>query len=211
MKNGTWNTLCLPFAMTEEQVTAQLAPAALMELDIDGTYSGHKTGLDGTTLYLYFKEATTIEAGKPYIIKWAEGGTNVTDPTFRGITVSSSTPAGIASTDGTVTFQGTYAPAPLAKDNKSNLYLGSDNKLYWPARENFCVNSFRGYFQLNDAAITAREFVLNFGEETTTSVDSLQLIVDSADAPVYDLQGRRVNASLKKGIYIKQGRKVIVK
>jgi hypothetical protein len=43
-----------------------------MELDTEGTYDGHQTGFDATngTLYLYFKEATSIEAGKPYLVKW---------------------------------------------------------------------------------------------------------------------------------------------
>lgn len=210
VKNGTWNTLCLPFSMTAEQVTAQLAPASLMELDVEGEYSGHKTGLDGTTLYLYFKEADAITAGKPYIIKWASDD-NLENPVFRGVTVSNGAPAGIASTDGTVTFQGTYAPAPLVKDDKSNLYLGSDNKLYWPARDNFTVNAFRAYFLLDESAGAARQFVLNFGEETTTAIYNLEFIIQNSDAIIYDLQGRRVNATPKKGIYIKQGRKVVIK
>ena len=40
-KDGCWNTLCLPFSLTEGQVSTQLAPEALMELDTDGTYDGH--------------------------------------------------------------------------------------------------------------------------------------------------------------------------
>jgi hypothetical protein len=209
-KNGTWNTLCLPFDMTEEQVSAQLAPAALMELDTEGTYGGHKTGLEGTTLYLYFKNANTITAGRPYIIKWTEGGTDVTNPVFNAVTISSANCAGIPSADGTVTFQGTYAPAPLAKDDPSNLYLGASNMLYWPEGDNFKVNAFRAYFKLSDGTNASR-FVLNFDNgESTTSVDGLQFTVDSGET-LYDLQGRRVNASPKKGIYIKQGQKIIVK
>jgi len=208
-KDDSWNTLCLPFSMTEEQVSAQLAPAALMELDTEGTYGGHKTGLEGTTLYLYFKNANTITAGRPYIIKWAEGGTDITNPVFNAVTISSANCAGIPSADGTVTFQGTYAPAPLAKDDPSNLYLGASNMLYWPAGDNFKVNPFRAYFKLSDGTNASR-FVLNFDNGESTTVDGLQFTVDSGET-LYDLQGRRVNASPKKGIYIKQGRKVIIK
>jgi len=208
VKDDSWNTLCLPFSMTEEQVSAQLAPAALMELDTEGTYGGHKTGLEGTTLYLYFKNATTITAGRPYIIKW-NSGENRTDPVFSGVTVSSGSIAGIKSEDGTVTFQGTFAPAPLAKDDPSNLYLGASNMLYWPANDNFKVNAFRAYFKLSDGTNASR-FVLNFDNGESTAVDGLQFTVDSGET-LYDLQGRRVNASPKKGIYIKQGQKIIVK
>ena len=70
--DGYWNTLCLPFGLTAEQLEASpLAGATLMELDTGGTYDNRQTGFDATTgtLYLFFKTATAIEAGKPYIVK----------------------------------------------------------------------------------------------------------------------------------------------
>ena len=66
-RNGKWNTLCLPFNTTR---TGALAKAVIKEIDTQKTYSGHKTGIDDNTLYLNFKDATSIEAGKPYIVKW---------------------------------------------------------------------------------------------------------------------------------------------
>ena len=70
--DGYWNTLCLPFGLTAEQLEASpLAGATLMELDTNGTYDNRQTGFDATTgtLYLFFKTATAIEAEKPYIVK----------------------------------------------------------------------------------------------------------------------------------------------
>ena len=61
-KDGSWNTLCLPFSLTAEQVTNQLDPGSLMTLQSSSFSNG--------TLTLNFISATTIEAGKPYIIKW---------------------------------------------------------------------------------------------------------------------------------------------
>ena len=74
-KDGCWSTLCLPFSLTEGQVSTQLAPEALMELDTDGTHDGHKTGftVSTNTLYLYFKNATaTIYsfAAAPKVVKF---------------------------------------------------------------------------------------------------------------------------------------------
>lgn len=98
-KDDSWNTLCLPFSMTAEQVAAQLAPAALMELDVEGSYNGHKTGLDGDKLYLYFKDATAITAGTPYLVKWnANSGDDIVSPVFRSVTLS----AGEASSTTTI-------------------------------------------------------------------------------------------------------------
>ena len=63
-KDGKWNTLCLPFALSAEQIAAHtdFSGATLMMLDTDG-----KNGFDTTdgTLWLTFKSATAIEAGVP--------------------------------------------------------------------------------------------------------------------------------------------------
>lgn len=63
-KDGVWNTLCLPFALSAEQIAANaaFAGATLMELNTNGT-----NGFDPTEgqLYLTFKTATAIEAGVP--------------------------------------------------------------------------------------------------------------------------------------------------
>ena len=217
-KDGSWNTLCLPFDMTAEQVTAQLTGATLMELDIVGTYDGHQTGREGFTLYLYFKDATSITAGKPYIIKW-DSGDHIVNPSFSNVTVSTSTsPTTVDFSGGT--FQGTYSPVHLDKDVKTNLYLGADNKLYYPTGENYYVNAFRAYFTL-DTEIGIKAFVLRFGEEEPL-IDRIDNVQHKALKlhEVYDLSGRRIEntsddlrlSSLKKGIYVDgNGRKMVVK
>ena len=216
-KDGAWNTLCLPFNMTEAQVTAQLAPVehGLMEMDTDvGGYS-NPTGINGSTLYLNFKDASSITAGKPYIIKWSSGS-DLVNPTFTGVTMgNSSTPTYVESTDGSVTFKGVYGPVNLPNGDKTNLYLGGGNNLYWPNVDNYYVNAFRAYFKLSEAA-SAREFVLNFGdEETTTGIfenEELRMKNEELEDGIYDLQGRKmVNGQLKRGLYIVNGKKVVIK
>ena len=224
-KDNSWNTLCLPFDMTAAQVTAQLAPSALMELDVEGTYTDangdHQTGFDDGILYLYFKNATAIEAGKPYIIKWASSE-NFT-PDFSSVTINSYNPETVTSDDGNVSFIGNYDPVTLGAGDKSSLYLGSGNKLYYPnaARP---INSFRAYFQLNND-ITAgtpqpeqqqvRAFVLNFGDDgETTGIVGVEHgilnIEHSAGTGWYDLSGRKLDGQpTQKGIYIYKGKKVI--
>ena len=66
--DGDWNTLCLPFNVTDLAGTP-LDGFTVKELDTETAYDGHVTGLEGTTLYLNFKDATGIEAGKPYLVK----------------------------------------------------------------------------------------------------------------------------------------------
>ena len=66
--DGDWNTLCLPFAVRALTGTP-LYGLKLMELDTETGKYAHDTGFSDGTLYLNFKNAFRIEAGKPYIIK----------------------------------------------------------------------------------------------------------------------------------------------
>ena len=71
MTDGSWTTLCLPFSLPSLADTP-LKGFMVKELDTETENDSHKTGLEGGTLYLNFKDATSIEAGKPYIVKKAD-------------------------------------------------------------------------------------------------------------------------------------------
>ena len=228
-KDGKWNTLCLPFNATK---TGPLADATIKELDLTGSYlytdGNHVTGFDCQTgtLYLNFKDATSVTAGTPYIIKWANGN-NLVDPVFSSVNVTN---AGlvdnIVSNDGYLKFKGTYSPKNIYTADKTFLYLGSDNKLYYPSGENmtsFNVNACRAYFELlngltaGDPISGVRSFRLNFdGDPTGITTTNYTNFTNSEDT-WYDLQGRRIangklsNGKLPKGLYIHNGRKVVIK
>ena len=202
-KDNSWNTICLPFAMTAEHVTAQLAPTKLMTLST--------ATFDDGTLTLNFADATEIEAGKPYIIKWT-GNTEWGNPTFTGVTVSSAAPADVEGT--AANFHGIYTPYSTGGENKSMLYLGASNKLYYPSAD-MTINAFRAYFTLNgiDLPTQARAFVLNFGDESTGIISLSTDSKDSKDnAAWYTLDGRKLNGKpAKKGLYINNGKKIVIK
>ena len=206
-KDGYWNTLCLPFNMTAAQVTAQLAPSALMTLSSSSFANG--------TLTLDFVNATTIEAGKPYIIKW-DSGTNLTDPTLTGVTLNN-TSANVA-TD-YATFTGCFSPVTLSANDKSVLYLGADNNLYYPGTA-MTINACRAYFVLpnsinaGNAISQTRTIVMNYGNDGTTSIISInnQMEEKEANELWFDLSGRRLSGKpTTKGLYINNGIKVVIK
>ena len=179
-KDDHWNTLCLPFGLTERQVSEQLAPAALMELDTDNCSFDATNG----TLYLNFKTAFAIEAGKPYIIKWASGEN--LNPTFRGVTKSCTSPQGITKSLGSgmsITFKGCFSP--ISVSGPSYLFLSSNDELYYPSSAR-TIGSCRAYFELSgltagdtengepdpvSGARSIRAFSLNFNDESTGIVE----------------------------------------
>jgi hypothetical protein len=216
-KDGKWNTLCLPFAMTAQQVTAQLKPAKLMTLG-SSTFSGG-------TLTLNFVDATEIVAGQPYIIRW-NGGTNLVSPTFTDVTVSNAT-APVESQY--VDFIGTTSPVTLAANDNTVLYLGNGNKLYWPSDDR-TIGAFRAYFKLKNGLEAdndpdsdngqgsntgVRAFSLNFGDDDATGIISTTNFTNytnSAGAGWYDLSGRKLSDKpTQKGVYIYNGKKRVIK
>ena len=197
-KDGDWNTLCLPFSIDDFSGTP-LEGATVMELDVDGTYNGHKTGLDGSTLHLYFQTTESIKAGKPYVVKWASG-TNIESPVFNGVTVDADK-ADVTFPGGA--FRGTYQSIPFDSEDQSVLFLGANNTLYFP-KSGATIGAQRAYFLLEDGA-DVREFKLTFGDETTgvsaSLVNSEERIVNSEEW--FSLDGRKLSTKpTKKGMYI---------
>ena len=96
------------------------------------------TGGDNATnlnsmLTLTFQSVTSIEAGKPYIVKW-DPGEDIENPVFSGVTISSKTPTAVGfSKDGTADacqFVGQYSPFPIDSDNLDEIVmLSAGNKL----------------------------------------------------------------------------------
>ena len=203
-KDGAWNTLCLPFDVTIKESVLDGDDVKAMVLD-DKT-----SGLNGDELTLNFVDApATIPAGTPFIIKWKQAAI-LENPAFTGVTINKTAPE-VAFNGGW--FEGTYRPVNWAVEDQSILFLGDANTLYYP-KAGAHLNAFRAYFLLEDPNGTAREIVVNFGEETTGVVsmhNSECLMLNKADA-WYTVNGVKLDGKpTAKGMYIHGGRKVVIK
>ena len=211
-KDGSWNTICLPFNIESDNIINQAPDFFAMwnPQELESSSLDKETG----TLTLTFKTATDIVAGKPYLVKWTGGG-EIVNPRFKNVVISSTTPQDVTVND-LVTFKGTYAPVTLAANDRTKLYLGADNNLYYPDAD-VPVNSFRAYFLLNgitagDANFQANRFVFNFGDGETNGISGVIIEKDEKASGWHTLDGRRLNGiPIVKGIYIHQGRKVAIK
>ena len=177
-------------------------------------------GIDGSSM-------STAELASALGTNWEVSGNNILpkcpsdihNPIFRRVPINAANPTAVTSEDETVSFVGCYSPFTLYANDRTNLYLGSDNTLYYPST-NVTINSCRAYFQLNgiSAAGISSEvnaFVLNFGDDDKASgivdIDHSPLTIHSADG-WYTLDGRKLSGKpTQKGIYIKDGKKMVVK
>lgn len=196
LATGSWNTFAAPFstAIPEGWTVKELTSA---------------TFADGT-LTLNFANAASIEAGKPYLVKVA-ANTDLSTAPFTGAIVSKDAqPFTSTVVDFIPTLGATTIPDG---DTKSVLFLAANNTLLNPSALPADMKGFRAYFQLKgETASLARAFSMNFGDGETTGIIAIGTDrAASTDNATYTLDGRRISKATQKGVYIQNGKKVIIK
>ena len=192
-----WNTLCVPFAISEEEIKANFGEGTLVE---------KFDAVNGNTVN--FADATSIEAGVPYLIKPTFAGTTYT---FYGKEVSADAPKAKGNAD--VTFQGIYSPTDITNDGTVKAAgVTEDGKVLFVNRGSQ-TKAFRCFFTISDNASIPPAMLKISIKGVETAINSIVMDNSNAtDNAVYNLQGQRVNGnSLTKGIYIKNGKKFAVK
>lgn len=192
-----WNTLCVPFAISEEEIKANFGEGTLVEkLD----------AVNGNTVN--FADATSIEAGVPYLIKPTVAGTTYT---FNGKEVSADAPKAEGNAD--VTFQGIYSPTDITNNGTVKAAGVTEGGKVLFVNAGSKTKAFRCFFTISDnTSITPAMLKVSI-KGVETAINSIVMDNSNAtDNAIYNLQGQRVNGnSLTKGIYIKNGKKFAVK
>ncbi len=206
-KDGYWNTLCLPFNLGDATADGHHFDGTLLEGATVMTLSS--TVFSGGTLTMTFENANSIEAGKPYIVKWTTTGDDIVNPVFTGVTINDGNPVNI--TTSYADFCGIYYKLAFNEDTPSCLLLGARNTLYYP-KSGASVGACRGYFLLNGLTAgnitSARMF---FGDDATAIVQPTKESENEETDSWYSLDGRRLAGKpARSGIYVKNGRKVVI-
>lgn len=191
-----WNTFCVPFTISADVIAEKFGAGTLVYTF--GSMNGN---------VMNFKASTTIEAGKPYIVKPAN---TVVNPTFTGVNIVASAPVK-SGADGFF-MQGTYGAKTDLLDDGTNLFLGEGDKFYKPAKGSTKMKGMRAFFIVpqgtNLAALRANI------DGATTAIDELTTVVEQpTDNRIYNLQGEFVGTSFEglHGVYVQNGKKVLVK
>ena len=197
-----WATIVLPFDMTSDQITSAFgANAKVAQL----------TGFSPDKLQ--FTSVTSMNAHEPYLIQVASGDSYSGTATINGVTITTGTPSK-TSVSG-VDFIGSYnASTDIPYSDASYAYYFiSSNTLYQTGTSGThdTMKGFRAYFKVPDTtAARALSFSIDDEGGETTSIAEVRGKMSDDRGEYFDLQGRKV-AQPGKGLYIVNGKKVIIK
>ena len=210
-------TVCLPYALTN--LPKELKVYTL-KYSKGATTIGSETydGLVGA------EEKTELKAMTPYIVIPSASGQllSTTDATIEK-TYDAATPEYVAITPaptkavsgqsiynlcGTMQWMdGVDASHPIFIMQKDNVWKKIESAGTYQTQ---CILPMRAYIQDNGTAASRLYTVFNNADGSTTGIANLQLDADT-QAEIYDLQGRKVAAPQRGGLYIINGKKVVMK
>ena len=188
-----WSTICLPFNISATDLGTALSTTV--------TLAGI-TGYNSGTKEIGTESLTSITANVPCFIKTSSDVSG--EAIISGVTIVEGTPEKVISGD--FKLVGTYSSGKIATGN----YFFSNNQLY-KSIGNSNIKSFRAYFTSVPAGAAGAR-IMFFDDETTGISDAMRLNDKGqmTNDSYFDLQGRRV-AQPAKGLYIVNGKKVIIK
>lgn len=212
-----WSTICLPFNMTQAQCEAAFGEDVHI-MDFTGC-NVTMNGNDVTGITVNFTDATAIDANHPYIIKVSD---KVTDFTVDNVTITVANEPDVERDENIINipgvysitlynrFIGTYVAQTEIAENK--LFL-SDNK-FWYSNGSTKMKAFRGYFDfyniLTNKDTSGSRVMLSFDDETTGIGYNKRETTNNNQW--YTLDGRKLDKKpTAKGVYVKEGRKVVIK
>jgi len=208
IKANEWSTICLPFAMTEEQVEAAFGEGVQLA-DFTGCEAEYDDEDNVVSLKLNFSDVTSIEANHPYIIKVTE---SVAEFTVDGVDIEVEDEPTVdcdewVTGSGTKrdpyvyhynSFVGTYA----AQTEVPELTLFISGNQFWYSTGLTKMKAYRGYFDFYDVLTSVEEgnyssrIAMSFNGGEATGVECVATESQQTGA-TYDLQGRIVEKAVK--------------
>lgn len=211
--DGGWYTLCLPFALTADDIATQFQGADFQE------FTGVTMNADNT-FNLEFWSVSQTRAGVPYLVRPIKD-TEIINPVFTDKLISEAKPVTVVHALQTepfseYSFTGIYNSTDLftvdSSANQTIRFVNADGtQLVRPINDGTKLKATRAYVKLPSADTKA---MIRHHEGETDGIQHTMSDSQSRHAGVYDLGGRYVGPSaegLERGVYIVDGRKIMIK
>lgn len=204
MNVGRWNTFCVPFSIDATQVTSQFGEGTQI-----AEYSVSKS--KDEVIAFATVQSNAIVAGKAYLVKpTKEAATE--GYTFSNVNITALKPTKETVDNGAIDFRGIYNPTDITEDLPTNTFAaGIVGNVVKKAVRGSNMKGFRAFFIIPEGVGAQSSYMLKI-DGTVTSINSINGADVVVNAPVYNLQGQRVDGiNLTPGIYVKAGKKFVVK
>ncbi len=143
---------------------------------------------------------TTAPSNTPLLIYNAGN----TDQTFLLIPADAE-PAAVSFYSG---FVGSLDPTTIAASTTTQNNYALNGKAFVYVKDAISADANKAWLEIPASANGARQLKIVFAD-ATTSIHNSQFTIDNGDW--FDLNGRKIAKPTKKGVYIKDGKKVVVK
>ncbi|MBR5728958.1 MAG: hypothetical protein IKX61_01945 [Prevotella sp.] len=223
IKADEWSTICLPFAMTEEQTKAAFGDDVEIN-DFTGCETTKNSDEEVTAILVKFAPVTEMEANHPYVIKVSEP---VTEFSVEGVDIEPEEEVSLDRDELVViiknkkyyfynSFVGTYVANTEVPEN--SLFI-SENK-FWYSTGTAMMKAFRGYFDfydiLSDVENAQSKIGFSFDFSTPDSIKETVAEDKNSAGDLYSINGVLIGKEnavkqLPKGVYIVKGKKVVIK
>lgn len=197
-----WNTICVPFVLNDTYLT-QIFGSNYRVYKIN-SFSGNG---------LSFSKTTSYSVSTPYLI-YAPNTTevaesiNLKDVYYNPTNLTSENRIQTKGTGTTASFIGTFAPK-AAPDMEGKYGVTTEGKL-GKGNSSASIKGYRAYVEVSDPSLSRLSIIIDDDEENQTTDLGFVKLIDKDAKDVFNLQGQKVKKATK-GIYIVNGRKVIIK
>ena len=210
IKANEWSTICLPFDMTAAQVTSAFGSDVLLKRLSSWSFTGSADAAEGITMG--FTTATTIEKNYPCLIKVTSNissfdvnGVEIDpedDPSSPGVSFGSGKKKKEACLVGTYVKKAT---------DEEDMFLA--NNKFWYSDGSTVIKGFRAVFYFDGVVLDSYNgggsaHVTMILDDEGTGIGNV--VYQMSDETYYNLNGQRVTTP-SKGLYIHNGKKVIIK
>lgn len=202
MNVGRWNTFCVPFSIDANQVTSQFG---------EGTQIAEYSVSRNDEIEFATVQSNAIVAGKAYLVKpTKEAATE--GYTFSNVNITALEPTKETVDNGVIDFRGIYNPTDITVGLPTKTFAaGIVGNVVKKAVSGSNMKGFRAFFIIPEGAGAQSSYMLKI-DGTATSINSINGADVVVNAPVYNLQGQRVDGNnFTPGIYVKAGKKFVVK
>lgn len=198
---GTYPSVKITRNLTADRWATAVYPFAVSGVDDIATFEAY----DEATATVKIRKATASTANEPFLMR---SKTTMAEIVLENVDVvaEAGTPV---KTQGNASFVGTYNETEVAKEDGFSKYALSNNTFYIIGANAATVAPYRAYFKVANETSEARSLNFEFDDNTATGIESVNAETTS-NGDIYNLNGQKV-ATPMKGLYIMNGKKIVIK